>query len=242
MFRRLARTLAVAAIAAAPVLGPAAFLAPASGAGATYRLYTYDPPGRTPPVYSRWNPCAPVSWKVNLAQAGSTPAARQAALNDVVGALKRITQVTGVRFRYAGQTAAVPTRGALPSVAPLVIAWARAGSGPGRSPLLQSGAAGWGGISGLIYTSGGRLYYRITSAYAVLNAGQNGAFRAGFGSGSTRGALLMHELGHAMGLGHSDYTSEIMYPTILPRRGTGYGFWDRRALTRVGRAGGCMPS
>jgi hypothetical protein len=223
------------------VLTAPGFLASASGVGATYRLYNYDPPGATPPVYSRWNPCAPVSWKANVTQAGSSPVARRAALQDVAGALARISQATGVRFRYAGQTNAVPTRGALPSVAPLVIAWARPGSGAGRTALLRGGAAGWGGISGLIYTSGGRFHYRITSAYAVLNAAQNNRFRPGFGSGSTRGALLMHELGHAMGLGHSDYTSQIMYPTILPRRTTGYGFWDRRALTRVGRAGGCVP-
>jgi hypothetical protein len=100
VFRRLLRPLAVAALAAAPVLTAPGYLAPASGVGATYRLYNYDPPGATPPVYSRWNPCAPVPWKANVTQAGSSPVARRAALQDVAGALARISQATGVRFRY----------------------------------------------------------------------------------------------------------------------------------------------
>src|SRR5512144_343550 len=233
--------LSVSSLATASVLGAPAFLSPASGVGATYRPYQYDPPGATPPVYSRRNPCAPVAWKVNARLVGPTAAAQHAAIVDVAGALARITQATGVRFRYAGQTTAVPTSGSLPSVAPLVIAWARPGSGAWRSPLLQGGAAGWGGISGDVFASDGQFHYRITSGYAVLDAEQNASFRPGFGAGSTRGALLMHELGRAVGLGHSDYPSEIMYPTILPRRGTAYGFWDRRALSRVGRAGGCLP-
>ena len=37
--------------------------------------------------------------------------------------------------------------------------------------------------------------------YVVLNAQQNRMYRAGFGSGVTRGTLLLHEIGHVVGLG-----------------------------------------
>src|SRR5512144_631044 len=124
--------LSVSSLATASVLGAPAFLSPASGVGATYRPYQYDPPGGAAPVYSRWNPCPAVPWKVNARLVGPTAPALHAAIVDVAGALARITQATGVQFRYAGQTTAVPTSGPLPSVAPLVIAWARPGSGAWR--------------------------------------------------------------------------------------------------------------
>src|SRR5512144_1276778 len=181
--------LSVSSLATASVLGAPAFLSPASGVGATYRPYQYDPPGGAAPVFSRWNPCAAVPWKVNARLVGPTAPALHAARVDVAGSLARITQATGVRFRYAGQTTAVPTSGPLPSVAPLVIAWARPGSGAWRSPLLQGGAAGWGASPA---TSSPPTAGSTTDHLRVRGPGRRAepSFRPGFGAGSTRGALL----------------------------------------------------
>ena len=49
----------------------------------------------------------------------------------------------------------------------------------------------------------------------MINSDHNSIYKAGFGRAMTRGALLLHEIGHAVGLGHVGTTSEIMYPTML---------------------------
>ena len=58
----------------------------------------------------------------------------------------------------------------------------------------------------------------------------------GFGSGSTQGNVLLHELGHAFGLPHSDNLESLMYPTINTQQGDGYSPADTielKAATQV---------
>ena len=62
----------------------------------------------------------------------------------------------------------------------------------------------------------------------------------GFGSGETRGQLILHELGHAMGLNHTRNTGQIMYPMLRSRSRTAYAAGDRTGLERVGRNAGCI--
>ena len=88
--------------------------------------------------------------------------------------------------------------------------------------------------------SNGKWQAAIGRGFVVMNAGHNDIYRAGFGKGTTGGALLLHEIGHAVGLGHVGTTREIMYPTMLSRELSRYKEGDRTGLKRVGRPLGCI--
>lgn len=50
--------------------------------------------------------------------------------------------------------------------------------------------------------------------------------------------LLMHEIGHIIGLGHVIAASEVMYHRVQDR--TEWGPGDRAGLARLGVAAGCL--
>ena len=189
---------------------------------------------------ARWNPCASIGYRVNARLGGA------GALADTREALARIHRVTGLRFVYRGQTRIIPGGRAGNRYArdtQLVVAWAR----PAQTNMLgAAGVAGQGGPSWVTWqTAGGRAKAMITRGFVVLNASLD--LGHGFGGGvhnhwaGTRGQLLMHELGHAVGLDHprQDDRWEIMYPTMTDKRAV-WGAGDLRGLRRLGEAGGCL--
>jgi predicted Zn-dependent protease len=62
----------------------------------------------------------------------------------------------------------------------------------------------------------------------------------GFNAGGSVGTLLLHELGHAVGLRHVSDDSQVMYPVIGKTSPAGYAAGDRTGLAKVGRGAGCM--
>jgi hypothetical protein len=78
--------------------------------------------------------------------------------------------------------------------------------------------------------------------FVVLDARPDKKFSWGFGRGTTRGALLLHEIGHAVGLQHVGATSQTMYPTVLSRSSTGYNSGDQAGLRKLGKPAGCLSS
>ncbi len=163
-----------------------------------------------------------VHYSINAAKA---PAGGEADLQE---AIRRVGSATGINFVYDGPTTAVPNNG--DNSTATVIAWAA----PGESNMLGSGAAGVGGASGV--SSNG--YIRLTKGFVVIDSTRNVA--AGFGGGVTQGALLMHELGHMVGLDHSGDQAQIMYPTVTNRTPGDWGAGDRNGLTRLGATNGCF--
>lgn len=60
----------------------------------------------------------------------------------------------------------------------------------------------------------------------------------GFGAGSPHGMVLMHEVGHVVGLDHYGDRRQIMHPSAtLPAAVWGAG--DLAGLRRIGKVGGC---
>jgi len=231
-------TVAVVALVCVPLVSVSAYGALA--ARGNPRAFAFISQQRAGDPVARWNPCARIGYRVNARQGG------RGALADTREALARIRRVTGLRFAYRGSTRIIPGgRGGnrYPRDTQLVVAWAR----PAQTRMLDApGVAGQGGPSWVTWrTAGGRTKAMITRGSVVLNARLD--FGGGFGGGvhngllGTRGALLMHELGHAVGLDHprQDDRWEILYPTITDKRAV-WGRGDRRGLRRVGERGGCL--
>jgi hypothetical protein len=87
---------------------------------------------------------------------------------------------------------------------------------PANDPVLGSGvlAIGGGCGSGIIHTINGTSFEAFSHGLVVLNDTQA---LSGFTSPPNITRILQHEIGHAIGLGHTDQgTDNIMYPSCCP--------------------------
>ena len=215
-------------------------LGTASGTWAVEVVPTYTAPGLksqfkySTSSYARWDPCRTIGYRVNARQATS------GAVTDVKGAFKRLSQATGFHFVYRGTTTGIPQNGGNSWYAAntqIVVAWAR----PSQSSMLRlypnAVAVGSAVTSGGYANGDGTSVSRIIRGAVVVNS--NKVYRGGFGSGNTRGDIVLHELGHTMGLGHSGSKKQIMYPRITsgPAR---LGEGDLNGLQRRGARLGCV--
>ena len=180
----------------------------------------------------RWNPCAPITYRVNLDQAPP------GALADVQTALRAVSAAGGLQFSYLGATSRVPQRSWFSSwpagEAQLVIGWASS-SGAGSSDFLPGGqVVGQGGWSA---RGGNGKALQIVNGVVVLDRAST-LLTSGFGS-QGRGQLLLHELGHAVGLSHVSEQAQLMYPSITFSVGA-FGAGDVAGLRAVGRPAGCL--
>ncbi len=64
----------------------------------------------------------------------------------------------------------------------------------------------------------------------------------GFGRGPTWGRVLLHELGHLLGLGHVRSTANLMHHQLGAHTSPSatFGTGDRIGLDTVGRKAGCI--
>jgi hypothetical protein len=185
-------------------------------------------------VYSgwvqRWNPCAPVHFRVNLSlEPGGLPA--------VQAAVAALSKGTGITFAYDGTTAMIPEAGVWNQPAPLIIAFAHPGGQTyGSSYLAGGNQLGDGGFQSQYTSVGGKITtYKIIKGYAVVEA--DGYNRA---DAHVRTAVLLHELGHAVGLNHAAFISEVMYPSVSDAGPDYYSAGDLAGLAKVGRPAGCL--
>jgi hypothetical protein len=80
--------------------------------------------------------------------------------------------------------------------------------------------------------------------FVKLNAASEWIARPGFefsGGKPGRGVLLLHETGHAIGLGHVNDISQIMNPTPVGEGATHLGDGDRAGLARLYEPESCSP-
>ncbi len=198
----------------------------AAGWGPTY----VDEQGRP----ARWDPCRPISYVV---QAGWIP---DAGRGDLAEALRRLGAASGLEFVDEGDTDELPSlaRSAYQPDrygdrwAPLLLGWVP----PGATDLgLGSGVQGMS----LSVAVPGRAGPSLVSGQVVLDAANRLA--PGFGPGTTDGEVLLHELAHAVGLGHVLDATQVMYPRTTNSESE-FGAGDRTGLATLGAPAGCHPA
>lgn len=199
----------------------------------------------------RWAPCLTLAGKTHthVIHYRVNAAGHPSRIKLAERAVGRLEAASGLTFAYDGRTSYIPhnaTRNGQQvfqaldmerkAHVPFVIAWAKQGTGAGASNLLDSGEAGKGTVS---WRSGSDSELRINDAAVVIRSDAGSLLKPGFGAGGTIGSLLLHELGHAVGLEHAS-PGEIMAPIIDSQTPGNYATGDRKGLTRVGRSAGCM--
>jgi len=202
-------------------------------------------------VVVRWAPCITTSTgtHTHVIHYRINPAGVSSRVTLARQAVAKLMAATGLTFKYDGKTSYIPHNAvrngqtvfqALDmehnAKAPFVIAWANKGTGRGASNMLTTSEAGVGTVS---WRSGSSSELRINDGAVVIRRDAGSILRGGFQANGSVGALLLHELGHAVGLEHAEL-GEIMYPIIGTGTPANYAAGDRRGLAKVGRAAGCM--
>lgn len=186
--------------------------------------------GTTPVAY---DPCRPVA--VVLSPDGA-PADAEALLVD---ALARMGEVTGLQFRYEGTTDELPG-GAREAYqpdrygdrwAPVLIGWRT----PDQEPGLAGDVAGLGG-SASAGPEGGPLAWVTGSV--TLDGPEYAELAAG-GDAEVGRAILLHELGHVVGLAHV-WDSEQLMASTTTGEVLDFADGDLAGLAQLG-AGVCIP-
>jgi Matrixin len=172
--------------------------APAAGDATSYSLLHVDANGRP----TRWNPCRPIPYFVN---ATGMP---EGAAATIAEAFTRLASDSAVAFYDGGGTDLVPWQAGdatarLDRGEGIYIAFATEAT----VPALAGTVIGQGGGASRSDTGTGA---RFVAGMVVVDL--DAQLSPGFTSGASLGGVLMHELGHVMGLGHVDDPTQLMYP------------------------------
>lgn len=182
----------------------------------------------------RWDSCRAIRWKFN-----ATHAPRRA-LAQVKQGFRRIHLATGLDFTYAGKTKQKPNpHGTGLKGAEVIIGWRPASD---YKPFRQN--ANTVGIGGNSFYYGyreadGTEVSKAVKGGVVLNATLKPRMKNGFGRGYTWGEVIIHELGHVVGLAHPNSNRQIMYYSVI-RRNADWGAGDLAGFRRLGDTRGCL--
>jgi hypothetical protein len=237
MRRVFTRSVVAVAAAATVILSTVPGFSAATGSAFSV---THKPPG-SPKSYNfalkvhgqpvHWNKCQKIDYRFSRSKAPAH------ALKQLKHALKLLHRGSGLRFKYLGRSKLIPGNTTnYPGKTRLLIGW----STPRKSSVLARSGGGEAGVGGFSYNlSTGE----ITQGSVVLN--RKVRLTSGFGKGpkvgqqGTVGELLLHELGHAVGLAHVQSQSQIMFPE-LTRKTARYGAGDLNGLAKVGKDRHCV--
>ena len=182
----------------------------------------------------RWDPCSPIRWTSNTSRG---PAGGLAVLKAAVA---QIAAQTGTTWTYAGASSFVPGQGYLPATKrtaypPVLLGWT-----DGRSSDMLAGQPA--NVLGMARNAWFGVRRADGSSVAALRAGVvalDATDRLPLTGPLSWQAVVLHELSHVVGLGHTSDPRQLLAP-VLPRHLAGLQAGDRAGLTRVGRVGGCV--
>jgi hypothetical protein len=215
--------------------GGAAVRRLAAGSG-SYKFLRVGPGG----VPVRWNPCSPIRYRVNLS------AAPAGALDDVRQAIARVAAATGDRFVYEGTTTqtadqqigrAFQTGNTTSRWLPLLITWVPHAHFDYLADTNRAAAFG------MPQAGDGADAQTYESGVVAIDAG--GHLPLGFAGRYSDGVVLMHELGHVMGLAHVADGNEVMWSPTVHDAGppnlalSDWGPGDLRGLRILGQHASC---
>ena len=174
-----------------------------------------------------WPSCGSITYRVNPAKAPK--GWRQLVKKSV----KQVQRASGLRFDYRGKTKVKPMFADFnPTDTDLLIAFLMSNQ---TDMLGGPSVAGQGAAA----SDGTWLF----DGKVVLNGTVFRKMAPGFGSGprhgiqGTTGQVVMHEIAHAIGLGHARSQTQIMFPAATRKRAV-WGAGDWSGLRQLGR-GGC---
>jgi hypothetical protein len=176
-----------------------------------------------------YSPCRPLHYVINAALAP------QGADRLVEDSIRTISEATGIKFINDGPTSETPSPTRAPYQkdlygdrwAPLLIAWTT----PEQAPQLKGPVIGTGGSTHFSFGDGpksfvtGSLELDAPQIAEDLDRSEGAAYAT---------AVILHELGHVMGLEHVDDPAQLMYPEIGAPDGLADG--DLNGLYQLGHA------
>lgn len=195
----------------------------------------------------RFDPCQPIHYVMNPAQAPPSGVA------DVEEAFDRLARATGLTFVNDGVTDEVSRRG--PYVgdrypnrwAPILVAWSRQSGDRANVEVVGSGFPYRVRdvlVSGTLTLNSDAVSDRAKGTPLPGGFASVPGFGAIGAEGVTWGRVILHELAHVVGLGHTRDRDQLMYPDTAQQTAhtTDYRTGDREGLRLLGRDAGCLPS
>jgi hypothetical protein len=199
--------------------------------GGTYQFAGRQVDGITPVAY---DPCRPIHYVV---RPDNEPAVGDRLIDNAVAT---ISQLTGLTFTDDGVTDEAPEDQRQPFQpdrygdrwAPVLISWDTVAE---EADFVTDVA----GLGGSLSTSAGNGPLVYVTGAVKLDAAQFIQLLSLPGGETAARAIVLHELGHVVGLAHVDDPTQLMYPAVQPGV---YEFaaGDRAGLARLG-TGVCEP-
>ncbi len=192
----------------------------------------------------RWDPCsAPIRYRVNYDDIGP------GILPVIDAAMDHVTAATGIPTVYQGRTKklALKTR-RYPKNTDLLLGWASSA----EYPRFGTSYAGFGGTVKGVWARDkrGRRVIKSLKGGVLFNSDMIGFFNPALDSADLtrplQGRLILHEVGHVLGLNHSVTAQQVMYfqlsaePDSDGLQHTRYAAGDLTGLKKLGTSAGCL--